>query len=227
MTNLADLPPPRALVIDLDGTLVDTVDARIRSWLEVFEEAGITATRGQVAPLIGSDGRRLARVVAEAAGQPVDDERAEAIDRRAGELFDAINTDPRALPGARELLLAADERRLAWAIATSSRREQVRRSVEALGLSRPPTIVDGSEVEHAKPAPDLMLKAAATLGVEPAACWCIGDATWDMAAGAAAGMVAVGVTAGSAVDAAALRAAGAVAVVDTLAELERTLGGPA
>ena len=159
----------------------------------------------------------------EAAGRPVDPARAEAIDRRAGELYDAINTDPLPLPGARELLLAADERDLAWAIATSSRREQVRRSVDALRLPRPPTIVDGNDVAHAKPAPDLMLKASETLGVEPAACWCIGDATWDMAAGAAAGMVAIGVTVGSAVDAAALRDTGAAIVVETLLELGEAL----
>jgi phosphoglycolate phosphatase len=220
---LASLPAPRALVIDLDGTLVDTVDARIRSWLGVFEETGIPASREQVAPLIGSDGRRLARVVGEAAGRPVDPARAEAIDRRAGELYDAINTDPQPLPGARELLLAADERGLAWAIATSSRREQVGRSVDALRLPRPPTIVDGSDVAHAKPAPDLMLKASETLGIESAACWCIGDATWDMAAGAAAGMVTVGVTVGSAVDADRLRETGAAAVVETLVELGESL----
>jgi HAD superfamily hydrolase (TIGR01509 family) len=223
---LAGLPPPRALVIDLDGTLVDTVEARIRSWLGVFEEVGIPATREQVAPLIGSDGRRLAAVVGEAAGERVDGARAEAIDRRAGELYDAINTDPQPLPGARELLLAADERDLAWAIATSSRREQVGRSVAALRLPRPPTVVDGSDVAHAKPAPDLMLKASDTLGVEPTACWCIGDATWDMAAAAAAGMVAIGVTAGAAVDASALGEAGAVVVVGTLVELEEALRAP-
>ena len=68
-----------------------------------------------------------------------------------------------------------------------------------------------------------MLLAAKTLEIEPAACWYVGDSTWDMVSAVAAGMIAVGVTAGSAVDAATLRGAGAAAVVDTLDEIAATL----
>jgi beta-phosphoglucomutase-like phosphatase (HAD superfamily) len=64
-----DLARPVAWIFDLDGTLVDTVKTRIVSWLGTLEEYGIPANRTQVSKLIGSDGRRLARVVAEAAGR--------------------------------------------------------------------------------------------------------------------------------------------------------------
>ena len=73
---------PKALIFDLDGTLVDTVQTRIAAWLQTFEEFGIPADRRQVSKLIGSDGRRLARVVAEAAGKTIDAALAEEIDRR-------------------------------------------------------------------------------------------------------------------------------------------------
>jgi beta-phosphoglucomutase-like phosphatase (HAD superfamily) len=92
-------------------------------------------------------------------------------------------------------------------------------SVAALGLATEPMIVDASHVEHAKPEPDLLLHAADRLGVEPAACWYVGDSTWDMLSAVAAGMIAIGVTAGSAVDAATLAGAGAAAVVGSLDEL--------
>ena len=82
--------------------------------------------------------------------------------------------------------------------------------MEALGLSREPSIVDGSHVEHAKPEPDLLLLAAQRLEVDPGRCWYVGDSTWDMVAAVAAGMIAIGVTAGSAVDAQVLKGAGAV-----------------
>ena len=82
----------------------------------------------------------------------------------------------------------------------------------------PPLIVDGTHVAHAKPAPDLLLLAASRLEVDPADCWYVGDATWDMLAAVAAGMPAIGVTTG-AVDAATLFAAGAGRVVASLAEL--------
>ena len=123
----------------------------------------------------------------------------------------------------RELVAAIEGRGLHWAIATSSRKNQVKTSVAALGLDGEPEIVDASHVEHAKPEPDLLLLAASEVGVEPARCWYIGDSTWDMVAAVAAAMVPIGVTAGSAVSDEALRGAGAGVVVGSLAELALSL----
>src|SRR5258705_493593 len=95
--------------------------------------------------------------------------------------------------------------------------------VAALGVAAEPTIVDASHVRNAKPDPDLLLFAARELAVEPTSCWYVGDSTWDMVSAVAAGMVAIGVTAGSAVDSATLVDAGAAAVVDTLDELAEVL----
>jgi HAD superfamily hydrolase (TIGR01509 family) len=211
---------PDAIILDLDGTLVDTVPARIDAWAAVFDEVGIPATRSQLEPMIGMDGRRLATEAAAAAGRALTDDEAEAIDRRSGELFDERNREPRPLPGARELLSSLDHRGLTWAIATSSRREQVAASVRALGMEREPRIVDGSHVEHAKPAPDLLLYAAMELGVGAARCWYVGDSTWDMRAATAAGMAAIGVLAGAAVGEAELQQAGATVIVPTLLDLD-------
>lgn len=197
---------------------MDTVETRIAAWLRTFEEFGIAAERTEVARLIGSDGKRLASVVAEAAGQVMDSERAEAIDRRSGEIYSELNTNPRVLPGSIELLHALDEREVRWAIATSSRSEQVEASVNALMLSSRPTIIDGSHVEHAKPAPDLLLFAARQLGVEPSRSWYVGDSIWDMQAAGAAGMPAIGVATGSATPKE-LAAAGASFTVDGLTDL--------
>jgi len=205
-------------VFDLDGTLVDTVETRIVAWLRTFEEFGIPADREQVSRLIGSDGRRMAQVVAEAAGQAIDSARAEEIDRRSGGIYSELNTDPTPLRGAAELLRALDEHGRRWAIATSSRREQVDASIDTLKMSRRPTIIDGSAVKHAKPAPDLLLAAARALDVEPSRSWYVGDAIWDMKAANAAGMLAVGVTTGSAT-AEELKEAGAAFTVGNLTEL--------
>lgn len=223
MSTPLSLPRPAAVILDLDGTLVDTVETRIRAWLAVFAEFDIPATHGQLAPLIGSDGRFLARRVAEEAGIRLPDGRDEEIDRRAGEIYERLNREPRPLPGVRELMEALDAAGIRWAIATSSRREQVGTSVRALALDSEPVIVDGSHVEHAKPEPDLLLLAARELGTRPADCWYVGDSTWDMQAAVNAGMVAAAVVAGAAVSSEDLTAAGARVVLPDLGALARQL----
>ena len=224
MSEISGLPAPRAVLFDLDGTLVDTVETRIEAWLEALQAAGFPTTRERLAPLIGVDGRRLAREVAALAGIALDDETADQIDKDSGERYERLNQSPWPLPGVRELVETLDAREIDWAIATSSRKEQVATSVAAIGLMKEPRIVDASHVEHAKPEPDLLLEAAGQLGVEPAHCWYIGDATWDMVAAVAAGMIPIGVMAGSGVDEAALHGAGAAAVVGDLSELVDALG---
>lgn len=166
--------------------------------MQVFAEIDIPADREHVARLIGADGKRLAKEVANVAKRHIDDDRAEAIDRRSGAIFDELNTNPRPIAGARQLLLGLGHSSLPWAIATSSRPEQVRASVAALALPGDLRIVDGSHVERAKPAPDLLLLAAEQLKVQPGRCWYIGDSTWDMLASRAAGMIGVGVAYGAA-----------------------------
>lgn len=213
------LPPPAAVIFDLDGTLVDTVPTRIAAWARAFDEVGVATSAAQLGPLIGSDGALLARRVTGEAGAELDVEGAEQLDRRSGEIYGELNREPRPLPGVVEALAALDARSIPWAIGTSSRREQVATSVAALDLDHDPTIVDGSHVSRAKPAPDLLLLAARQLGVEPAGCWYVGDATWDMEAAVAAGMVPIAVLAGAAGEREALIASGAQAVLETLDEL--------
>jgi HAD superfamily hydrolase (TIGR01509 family) len=212
------LPRPAAVVCDLDGTLVDTVPTRITAWLRTFQEFGLPADRGHVASLIGSDGKWLAEQVATRAARALSPADAEAIDRRAGEIYGELNTAPRPLPGVAAFLAALNRAGVKWAIATSSRPAQVGASVAALGLIQPPVIVDGLAVRRAKPEPDLLLAAAAALGTAPDGCWCVGDSRWDVQAAIAAHMVPVGVTTGSAT-AEELRADGALAVVDRLDRL--------
>ncbi|MFN2484810.1 MAG: HAD family hydrolase [Candidatus Limnocylindria bacterium] len=211
----ARLSSPSAVVFDLDGTLVDTVETRIRAWLAVFAERGIAADRAAVADLIGADGRVVARRIAAAAGQTLTDAEADEIDARSGRIYGELNTDPRPFPGTARVLRELSAREIPWAIATSSRPEQVAASVDALRLDVAPVIVDGGAVTNAKPAPDLLIVACDRLGGDRATCWCVGDATWDMEAATSAGSVAIGVTTGAAA-AESLRLSGARFVLKSL-----------
>jgi HAD superfamily hydrolase (TIGR01509 family) len=216
--ELRSLPRPDAILFDLDGTLVDTVSTRIDAWTQALEASGFPTTRDQLAPMIGLDGRRLAREVAAQAGRPIDEQQSEEIDKLSGEIYERLNR-PRPLPGVTRIVAAIEAAGIPWAIATSSRKDQVKTSVDALDLEHEPSIIDASHVKNAKPEPDLLLYAAKELETDPGRCWYVGDSTWDMVSAVAAGMVAIGVTSGSAVGGDALRSSGAAAVVDTLADL--------
>jgi HAD superfamily hydrolase (TIGR01509 family) len=217
--TLEDRPAPAAFLFDLDGTLVDTVGIRVQAWTDTFPRFGIEPDPACLPPLMGSDGRLLARMVAEHAGVPLAAGVDEDIDRVAGERFSELNQHPRPLPGVAGIIGWLEEAGLRWAIATSSRPDEALASVAALGLARSPLVVDGSDVEHAKPAPDLLLKAADRLGTEPPATWYVGDSKWDMLAAVAAGMTAIGVATG-ATNRDELAVAGAAA---TFADLEELL----
>ena len=218
IATLAGLPAPGAILFDLDGTLVDTVGLRIDGWLAAFAEVGIEADAERIGGLVGADGKRLAREVAATAGADLSEREIATLDRRAGAIFSQLNVEPKALPGARELLTELATGPLKVVIATSSLGAQVTASVAALALEQTPLIVDGEHVEHAKPAPDLLLLAAERAGVGAAACWYVGDATWDFLACVAAGMSGIAVPTGAA-DGAALREAGALVVIAGLVDL--------
>jgi HAD superfamily hydrolase (TIGR01509 family) len=224
-SDLADWTSPAGVIVDLDGTLIDTAPIRVEAWAAALTAAGIMADRTAIARRIGMDGRRLAGEMAALAGMRLDQRRRDKIDQAAGRVFDRLNTDRRLLPGARELLAALGAARVPWAIATSSRREQVASSLARLELAGNEVIVvDGADVVRAKPAPDLLLAAADRLGVAPEGCWYVGDSAWDVHAARGAGMRAIVVTAGSVVDLWHLRAAGPDLLVPTLRDVGVLLG---
>lgn len=208
---------PRAIIFDLDGTLVDTVGTRVDAWMAVFPLHGIDPDPDFLAPLMGSDGKYLARMTAEHYGVELGPGQDAEIDAQAGREFRVLNANPRPLPGVHDLLEALTARGMPWAVATSSLPADAHASVASLKLHEPPLICDGADVEHAKPAPDLLLKAAHLLAVDPAETWYVGDSRWDMVASKAAGMRAIAVLTG-ATDAEALIEAGADVVYPTLAE---------
>src|SRR5262245_38844226 len=99
-----DLPVPQAVLFALDGTLVDNVSVRVRSWMETFPDFGLEPDQVYLAPLMGIDGRLLARMVGEHLGQPLEPGMDEEIDRAAGARFSELNATPSPLPGVGEVI---------------------------------------------------------------------------------------------------------------------------
>jgi HAD superfamily hydrolase (TIGR01509 family) len=212
----------RALIFDLDGTLVDTVYAHVFAWQRALLDFGVPIDGWRIHRRIGMSGGLFTRAVAREIGRQLSDEEAEALQRRHGEIFREILPERRPLPGAVELLAALRDAGVVHGVATSGRRPEIDGSLEALGIPKETVVVERGDVLRAKPEPDLFLLCQQRLGVEVADCYVVGDAVWDLLAARRAGMFSVGLlTGGYGEDE--LRAAGAFRVYRDAEELHASL----
>ncbi|HEX9351260.1 MAG TPA: HAD family hydrolase [Gaiellaceae bacterium] len=186
----------RALIFDLDGTLVDTVYGHVLTWQRALEEAGLPIEGWKIHRRIGMSGGLFARAVAREVGRPIDSDQAEAIQRRHGELFRELLPVRRPHPGAVELLAELREGTVAHGIATSGRRPEIDASLEALGIGSETVVIARGDVVRAKPEPDLFITCAERLGIPAQECYVVGDAVWDLLAARRAGMLSVGLLSG-------------------------------
>ena len=171
---------------------------------------------------IGMSGGLFARAVAREVGRELSPKEVEDIQDRHGAIFRELLPERRPLPGARALLADLRERGIVHGIATSGRRPEIDRSLEALGVGAQTVVIDRGHVRRAKPEPDLFLACQDALGVEPGDCYVVGDAVWDLLAARRAGMLSVGLLSGG-YGTDELLAAGAFRVYDDAAELHASL----
>lgn len=185
-----------ALIFDLDGTLVDTVYAHVFAWQRAFAEQGLPIDGWRIHRRVGMSGGLFARAAAREVGREFTADEVEALQRRHGEIFRELLPERRPLPGAIELLADLRRHRVTHGIATSGRRPEIDTSLAALGVPEEMVVVARGDVERAKPEPDLFLACAQRMGVEPAQCYVVGDAVWDLLAARRAGMLSVGLLSG-------------------------------
>jgi HAD superfamily hydrolase (TIGR01549 family) len=212
---------PRIAVVDVDGTLVDTNYHHALAWYRAFRALGETFPVWRIHRLIGMGGDRLPAALG---GDEVEERIGEQARDRWTDEFDALIDEIVPLPGARDLLAAFRERGHRLVLASSGKEKHVDHFLDLLGardLAEAWTTSD--DVESSKPAPDLLQVALAKIG-EPADApsVVVGDSVFDVEAAANAGMPALVVRSGGFGDDE-LRAAGAVAIVDTPADLRDAL----
>jgi HAD superfamily hydrolase (TIGR01509 family) len=213
---------PRALIFDLDGTLVDTVYAHVFAWQRALAEQGLPIDGWRIHRRIGMSGGLFARAVARELGRELSAEETEAIQRRHGVIFRELLPERRPLPGAKALLEDLRARGVVHGLATSGRRPEIDLSLDALGVGEETVVIHRGDVARAKPEPDLFLACQAALGVTPHDCYVVGDAVWDLLAARRADMLSVGLRSGG-YGSDELLDAGAFRVYDDAAELHASL----
>jgi HAD superfamily hydrolase (TIGR01509 family) len=206
------------VVVDVDGTLVDSVYQHAVAWVEAFQAESVEVTASAVHRHVGMGGDHLVEAVA---GADVDRRLGDRIRDRHSERFAELRPRVTALPGAADLLRAAAGNGRAVALSSSAKPEEMEHYLDLLGAR---DLVDAwtssADVDRTKPDPDLVTAAADAAGGRPLVM--IGDAPWDVEAAGRLGVPTLGLLTGG-FSRHELTQAGAVEVFEDAAELAGVL----
>lgn len=215
---------PSALLLDLDGTLADSVYAQVAAWQQALAGQGLEIPGWRVHHLLGLGLGVIDEELARRSHPPISAEGAKLLAAAHAEAIAPLLGGIRPCPGADGLSAAVERLKLPTAVVTGGGRDVAEQLLRgAVGHTRWELIVAGADTA-AKPAPDSVELAARRLGVPPDGCWFVGDSIWDMQAAVAAGARAVAVRTGGR-SAAELREAGAEEVFDDLGGVAAALSG--
>lgn len=207
----------KAVLFDIDGTLVDSNDLHTLAWQEAFAGIGITLDRQTVHAQIGKGADMLIPALRSDLDRATQDQ----VARAHGSIFKARYLgEARRFDQAHELLAHAHRRGQKVVLASSASQVELDHYLDLLDARDLVFATTcGNDVEHTKPAPDIFASALAKLqGIDAAEAVVVGDTPYDMQAAARCGIAAVGLRSGKFADAV-LQGAGAAAIYDDAAAL--------
>jgi len=213
----------RAVLFDVDGTLVDSNEAHVDAWAVAFREAGHPQEVDDIRRQIGKGGDLLVPALLPTASE---DQR-KAIANAHGRHFNGAYLDHvKPFPKARALLERTKQSGRTIILASSAKKDEVEhylKLLEAEDLVDAITSID--DVDASKPEPDVFEAALDKAGVGPSAAVAVGDTIYDVDAARRIGIATVAVASGP-YDRAQLKDAGALAVfadvADLLADFDRS-----
>ena len=185
-------PDYMALILDMDGLLVDTEIADRRAWRRAAQDYGCSVTDTDFERVLGrtpADTRDILRATWKARCEPFENHM--AIEGQKNVYFSEESISLK--PGAKMLLDWTILNNIPVAIASSSNRQMVESHLANTGLGRKSVdvVVGGDEVEHGKPAPDIFLLAARRLRTQSDLCLVLEDAEMGIEAAATANMISI------------------------------------
>lgn len=217
MTQPAPRPDGRALVLDVDGTLLDTVYLHVLAWWQAFMEGGYEVSGFDIHRAIGRGSQDLV----------------EHLIGRSDERMVALHAEhwaplrDRCIPfhDVPQLIRTCAERGMSVVYCTSGAPEDVQDFRRKIGCDDlVAAAVNSSDVERAKPAPDIVQAALDAVGVAPADAVMVGDTVYDVRAASAAGVPCIGLMSGG-IGREELAEAGAAAVYGNPSQLLQDLDG--
>lgn len=197
-----ELPPAalRAVILDVDGTLIDSNDEHARAWVDAFAEGGHDVPYERVRPLIGMGGDQLMPALIEVGS---DSEEGARLERRRGEIFRSrYLAECVPFPRVRELLERMRAGGLTLVVATSASESDLDALLEAAGVG---DLIERStssdDADASKPEPDIVEAALSRCGCHADGALMLGDTPFDVVAAGRAGVRVVGLRCGGSGDA--------------------------
>jgi HAD superfamily hydrolase (TIGR01549 family) len=208
-------PGLKGVLLDIDGTLLDSNDAHAQSWTEIFRQSGRDIPFERVRPLIGKGGDKL---LPELTGVDHESEEGKRLSAARKQLF-AADYLPKLQPtrGARGLVEALKREGLKIVIATSSSGDELDALLRQAGVNDLIERATSSDDGDSKPDPDIIKAALAKGRLRPDEAVMVGDTPYDIEAASRAGVAAIALRCGGWWDDAALE--GAAAIYDDPAAL--------
>jgi phosphoglycolate phosphatase-like HAD superfamily hydrolase len=185
----------RAVILDVDGTLVDSNDAHARAWVDAFRETGLEADYERVRRAIGMGGDKL---IPHVAGTSADSPEGVRISARRAEIF-ATRYLPfiRPFPRVRELVQRFVDDGFTVVVASSAKEHEVRALLERAGVDDLiQSETSGDDAKRSKPDPDIVRVAIKRAGAPLEAVVMLGDTPYDVDAAHRAGIPIVALEAG-------------------------------
>jgi HAD superfamily hydrolase (TIGR01509 family) len=203
------------VLLDVDGTLVDSNDAHARAWVRALAEHGVTVPYEKVRSLIGKGGDKL---LPEVAGSDADSPKGKAISERRGTIFQTEFLPAlRPFPKAAELLARMKRQGLRLGIASSAKDDELRALLEICGASELVTASTSSEdAGNSKPDPDIVRSALERIHLRAEETILLGDTPYDVEAGTRSNVAVIALRCGGWNDS---DLAGAIRVYDSPADL--------
>ena len=205
----------RGILLDIDGTLIDSNDHHARCWAEALEDFGIPASVHQIRWLVGMGGDKLLPLVS---GIKKDTKQGKELTEYRTELFRRKYLPKvRPFPRVRKLVQRFLDDGLTTVVATSAAKEELKGFLEVAGiLDLIEEKASSSDAKHSKPDPDI-IKAALWRGeLKPAEAIMLGDTPYDVEAAKRAKVPVIALRCGGWYDA---DLKGAVAIYDDPADL--------
>lgn len=180
-----------AVILDVDGTLVDSNYQHAIAWDRALASHGAFVELWRVHRHIGMGGEKI---VAELAGDDVERRSGDEVRASESEFYASLMDEIRVIEGARELISELGRRGVEVVLASSAPEREVERYVEMLDAGDSARWTSSDDVDRSKPDPDLVEAALGQAGTRNAVM--VGDTVWDLEAAERAGIPAIGVLTG-------------------------------